>query len=447
MLDTEKRDGSLPESEDRFKLFFENAPLGYQSLDENGCFIEINERWSEILGYSREEVIGKWFGDFLAKQYVEGFRERFKLFKSQGNIHSEFEMVRKDGSTIFVGFDGRIGYTADGEFKQTHCILDNISERVKAENLLKESEERFRQLFELSPVGKSMTGIDGSLHVNKAFRDMVGYSDEELMRMKWQDITHPDDITKSAELIQSLMDDPVTHASIEKRFIHKNGGIVWVEVSVFLYRKDGQPQFFITTAINITDRKQTEIMLKESEEKYRGLVEVSSDAIFINQRNQITYLNPAALRLFGAKDPEQLIGKSPFTVFDPMYHQAIGQRIGEMFKRETVAPMIEERIVRLDGSVADVEVTATSFKLQGELAIQVVLRDVTERKRAERQIVSFNEELEKLVQQRTAELNESIAELEEQTRVFVGREMRIIELKDRVEELEQQIKERANLKY
>ena len=443
MLDEKKGDNGLPESVERFKLFFENAPLGYQSLDENGCFIEINDRWSEVLGYSREEVIGKWFGDFLAKQYVEGFRERFKLFKSQGNIHSEFEMVRKDGVTIFVAFDGRIGYTPDGSFKQTHCILDNISERVKAENLLKESEERFRQLFELSPVGKSMTGIDGSLHVNKAFCDMVGYSEEEIRNMRWQDITHPDDVAKSADLLQSIVDGTAELARIEKRFIHKSGRIVWADVSTNLYLKDGKPQYFITSAIDITDRRQTEMMLKESEEKYRALVEVSSDAIFINQRNKITYLNRAALRLFGANDPEQLIGKSPFTVFDPDFHQAIGQRIDEMFEREMAVPIIEERIIRLDGTKVDVEVTATSFKLQEELAIHVVLRDVTERKQAERQIVSFNEELEKLVQLRTAELNESIAELEEQTRVFVGREMRIIELKDRVEELEQQLKEKT----
>lgn len=446
MLDEKKGSGELPESVERFKLFFENAPLGYQSLDENGCFIEINDRWSEVLGYSREEVIGKWFGDFLAKQYVEGFRERFQLFKSQGNIHSEFEMVRKDGATIFVGFDGRIGYTPEGSFKQTHCILDNISERVKAENLLRESEERFRQLFELSPVGKSMTGIDGSLHVNKAFCDMVGYSEKELESMKWQDITHPDDISKSAEFIQSIIDGKVEYSRIEKRFTHKNGDVVWADVSTNLYRKDGQPRYFITSAINITDRKQAELMLKESEEKYRALVEVSSDAIFINQRNTITYLNRAALRLFGANDPEQIIGKSPFSVFDPDFHHAIGQRIDEMFESELVVPTIEERIVRLDGTKVDVEVTATSFKLQGELAIHVVLRDVTERKQAERQIVSFNEELEKLVQLRTAELNESIAELEEQTRVFVGREMRIIELKDRVDELERQLKEKTNSK-
>lgn len=379
-------------------MFFENAPVGYQSLDEEGRFIEVNDRWTEILGYQREEVIGQWFGDFLAKKYVDGFRERFKLFKSLGRIHSEFEMIRKDGTPIFVAFDGRIGYTPDGAFKQTHCVLDNISERVKAENLLKESEERFRNLFELSPVGKSMTGIDGSLHVNKAFCDMLGYSEEEMLNRTWQDITLPEDAKQTNEVMQQLIDGHATQARFEKRYVHKNGSIVWADVSTTLYRKEGVSQFFVTSAINITDRKHTEEKLRESEEKYRALVEVSSEAIFINQRNRITYLNRAALQLFGAETPEQVIGKTPFEVFHPDIHQTIKDRIERMFKSEMVAPILEEKIVRLDGTVVDVEVTATSFRIQGELVIQVILRDITERKRAEAALVASEKEFRLLAE-------------------------------------------------
>jgi PAS domain S-box-containing protein len=564
---TKITNGKASESGERFKLFFENAPLGYQSLDEDGCFIGVNERWTRILGYSQEEVIGKWFGDFLAKQYVEGFKERFKLFKSQGEIHSEFEMLKKDGSTIFVAFDGRIGYTPLGGFKQTHCVLNDITERKqtekslanseerfrnavmnapfpimihaedgkvelvndewlavtgysredlsttanwaeraygirkeiaqedierlygitgkvdegeyqvttksgavrswyfsstplgktddgrrlamsmaldftarkKAQQDLKESEEKFRSLFEYSPVGKSMTGIDGSLHVNKVFCDIVGYSKAELQGMKWQDFTHPEDIGLSVSMTESLLEGKISHARFEKRYIHKNGNIVWADVSTYLHINNGQPQFFITTIIDITKRKQTDILLKESEEKYRSLVEVSTDAIFINQRNQITYLNRSALKLFGATTPEQIIGKSPLEMFHPDFHEAISQRIANMLDKDVVVPLIEEKIIQLDGTVVDVEVAATSFTLKGDLAIQVVLRDITERKQALEKIKTFNEDLEKQVQQRTVELNETINELEEQTRVFVGRELRMIELKERIEELEKQL--------
>ncbi|NCC74635.1 MAG: PAS domain S-box protein, partial [Sphingobacteriia bacterium] len=113
------------ESEEKFQLLFNQAPLGYQSLDQEGRFIEVNQKWLDTLGYAREEVIGKWFGDFLCPEYVEGFRERFPVFKAQGHIHVEFEMLSKDGQRLFMSFEGKIGYSADGEFKQTHCILQD----------------------------------------------------------------------------------------------------------------------------------------------------------------------------------------------------------------------------------------------------------------------------------------------------------------------------------
>jgi diguanylate cyclase len=88
---------ALRKSEEKFQLLFNKAPLGYQSLDIDGHFIAVNQKWLETLGYSREEVIGRWFGDFLCPEYVDGFRQRFPIFKAQGYIHSEFEMLSKDG--------------------------------------------------------------------------------------------------------------------------------------------------------------------------------------------------------------------------------------------------------------------------------------------------------------------------------------------------------------
>ena len=146
----------LKESEQRFRLLYEYAPLGYQSLDENGCFLEVNKAWLDNLGYSHEEVIGKWFGDFLAPGYQDHFKINFPKFKEAGEIRGvEFDMLRKDGSPIRVAFDGRIGRDEQGRFKQTHCILHDITERKRAEEAIKGSEARVRMKLEaiLSPEG------------------------------------------------------------------------------------------------------------------------------------------------------------------------------------------------------------------------------------------------------------------------------------------------------
>lgn len=138
---------ALQDSEERFQNLFEQAPLGYQSLDENGCFIEVNQVFEQMLGYPKSEILGKWFGNFLAPEFVEHFKKRFPVFKELGQIHSEFQMVHKNGSIRDISFDGKIGYNADGTFKQTHCILADETEKHKADQILKNQELRYHEIF------------------------------------------------------------------------------------------------------------------------------------------------------------------------------------------------------------------------------------------------------------------------------------------------------------
>ena len=146
ITERKRAEKTLRESEERFRLLYEKAPLGYQSLDAAGCFIDVNQTWLDTLGYSREEVIGRWFGDFLAPHEVEAFRQRFPKFKATGEIQVEVETVRKDGAHAIIAIVGRIAYDEHGGFKQTHCILTDITERKLAEEALREGHERMAHL-------------------------------------------------------------------------------------------------------------------------------------------------------------------------------------------------------------------------------------------------------------------------------------------------------------
>ena len=171
----------LKQSEERFKILFDKAPLGYQSLDSDGNFLQVNQQWLDTLGYSRGEVVGKWFGDFLSPAYREAFRGRFPIFKAQGQIHSEFEMIQKNGKPIFISFEGKIGYGLDGEFRQTHCILQDITKQKIAEEELRVSEEKHRRLFETMAQGVVYQAADGSIiSANPAAERILGLTLDQM---------------------------------------------------------------------------------------------------------------------------------------------------------------------------------------------------------------------------------------------------------------------------
>jgi len=171
----------LAQTKERFQSLFEKAPLGYQSLDVDGKFLEVNQQWLNLLGYSREEVIGRWFGDFVAPEYRDAFRGRFSLFQKLGYIHSEFEMIHKNGKLVFIAFDGRVGYGSNGEFLQSHCILKDISSEVKMSQELRVSEEKYRRLYETMALGVVYQAKNGAIiSMNPAAEQILGRTFEEL---------------------------------------------------------------------------------------------------------------------------------------------------------------------------------------------------------------------------------------------------------------------------
>ncbi len=134
---------------------------------------------------------------------------------------------------------------------------------------------------------------------------------------------------------------------------------------------------------DVTRLKRAERLLRESEERYRSLVNVSPDAIIVNRQNKLVLINEAGLKLFGATKPEQMLGKSPFDIVHPDYRAVVRQRIRRMLELGQAAPLIEVKICRLDGTLRTVQVTAAPVMYQGVLSAQAVLRDVTEQKEAE----------------------------------------------------------------
>ena len=294
-----KAEEKVIDSEEKYRSLYNNAPLSYQSLNEEGCFIDVNPMWLKTLGYEKEEVIGKWFGDFLHPDYVEHFRINFSAFKKRGYVSDvQFILRKKDGNFIYVSFEGCIGYTPDGKFKQTYCVFKDITEQKALEKHLILSKEQaelneiyFRSVFENSPTGLSITGLDGSLKTNKAFKDMLGYSHEEFQNLKFSEITHPDDIQTSNEIVETLLKAEKSSIQFEKRYIHKNGSIINTYLLTTLQcSTEGKPLFFLTSVYDITERKQREIELQNAkiiaernEQKFRSLFRSMQEGVYLHE--------------------------------------------------------------------------------------------------------------------------------------------------------------------
>ncbi len=139
----------------------------------------------------------------------------------------------------------------------------------------------------------------------------------------------------------------------------------------------------LASIVDITERRQSELAIRHSEERYRRLVEVSPDAIFVNRGDRIVFINDQGVKLFGAKNPDDIVGKSPLELIHPDDHAAVRARLQQLVEGRETVPLVEEKIVRLDGRVVDVETSAARFIDHEGMGIQVVLRDISDRKRAD----------------------------------------------------------------
>jgi PAS domain S-box-containing protein len=173
--------------------------------------------------------------------------------------------------------------------------------------------------------------------------------------------------------------------------LRANGEEFPIEASISQVDSGGEMLFTVILR-DTTERKRGEDALRESEQRYRGLLEVSPDAIYLCKDSRINYINSAGVRLFGATQPDQLLGKASLDLYHADFRHLTDQRVRRALEERKPLPLIEERIVRLDGEVRDVEVAACPFADQGGVSMQVVLHDITERRRIEQGILTAVEE-------------------------------------------------------
>ena len=404
----------LEESENRYSQLFNISPDAIFLLDSKGMFLDCNEMALKFYGYDKKEICSMSAGDLAPRSMTKRVSEKIEMARKT-EITFEWKHRRKDGSEFPVEIKAHPFHYLDNTY--ILASIRDISKQLAARESLRESEERFRTIFEAANVGKSITRITGELSVNRAFAEMLGYTPEELQSKTWQELTPDEDVPEFEALIRRMLKNKPSSAHFLKRYHHKDGSNVWCDVNTVLIRgKQGEPLYFITTLFDITARKNAEQALLQSERRYRALFENMTTGLVVFEVVTDDNGVPADLIILnGNKGFEEATGLIP--------QEVTGRRLSE------VLPGIEKDKadwIQTYGEIA-LQGKSRQFELGSDLLgkfysiiayhsgpnqCAVTFVDISDRKRAEINLHELNLKLEERVAQRTAQLEEINAELE-----------------------------------
>jgi PAS domain S-box-containing protein len=396
VTERKKAEEALRNSEGRWRSLAEGSPDHIMLLDLKGNILYINRTVPDL---KREEVIGTSQFNYVPPEWHRVAKDCFKRVIETGKTdHYDTEYRTIDGEVRY--FDVRIGPVRQ-EDRVVALISSStdVTSQKKAGEKIRESEQKFRCLVEEAAAYVGIIDLKGQFtYVNEALADSLGYSVQELTGRPFKDFLHPDDRGKIVRLFLKSILLRRKPQSLEFRVIRKDGHVLHWMAKPTAFAIEGKTVGFQAIITDITERKKAERTLKESEEKYRSLVELAPDGIVaVNTEGIVTSANHSFLTLVGY-DSEEIVGK-PFTELKTSRVEDI-PKMQEMFKSlmkgESPSP-VEFLYVRRDGTSRWAEVHPSLLVKDGNpVGAQVIMRDVSERKKAEKLIQESQQKFEGL---------------------------------------------------
>ena len=380
-------------SENQYQALVEHMQDGLFMI-RDGRFALVNEAFARMIGYTADELIGVPFPEVVAPEDRETVTDRhYRRLRSESvPMRAEFRLLhRDDGRRVPVLISVGLLPQPDGTIATIGTLKDE-TERNRAEAARRAAEREFREMFENATEGIYRARPDGTqLRANPAMVRLHGYSTEDEWLEAVTDLANQCyvDPRRHAEFLRRLHLDGRVEDFVSEIYRHRTRERIWVTENAHLVRDgDGDVLYIEGTVRNITKRRRAEADLRESEQRFRDLVEGSIQGILVHQDFQPLFANQACAEIFGYANAQEIksLGSTLYLVASHEHERLLGYAAA-MKSGASAPPTYEFQGMRRDGSLIWVETRVKATTWKGDAALQSTLVDVTQRKQAEQQII------------------------------------------------------------
>ena len=393
ITERKRAEEALRESENKFRDMAEKSIVGIYVVQDK-VFKYVNAQCAQIHGYEIEELIDKKTPrEMVVSEEMPTLEKNLqeRMSGQAKSLRRDFRIVTKTGEIRYVETYGS-HTTYQGKPATIGTIID-VTERKQAEEALKVSEDRFRTLIEKSREVISLNDENRKrIYVSPSITNVLGYSAEEYLALKWYEVGHPDEFEMLEKSRHWLLEHPGETVSFMSRLRHKDGHWCWMEVTVRNFLHDPSVRAIVVNFRDITERKNAEEALRKSEEKFRNIFENAIEGIFqTTPEGKFLSVNPALARMHGFESPDELM--CAITADQIYVDPQDRERMLRLLREREVVKDFQTRMYKKDGNIIWVSVTSHAIKdAAGKIEYhEGVVEDITEKQEAEKNLLESEE--------------------------------------------------------
>ncbi|MGD9034209.1 MAG: PAS domain S-box protein, partial [Desulfobacteraceae bacterium] len=390
MTDRKQAEAALRQSEEKYRNILESMAEGYFEVDLAGNMTFFNDSLRKITGYSREELMGKNNREYTTPETAKKMYQVFSEIYRTGKPVSirDYEIILKNGDRKVLELSTSLVKDPSGEPVGFRGVVRDVTGRKRAEKDLRESEERYRQLVEHAPSG--MYEVDfvnrKFVSVNDVILEYTGYTRDELLAMNPLEILAEDSKQVFIQRLSKIFAGEKVPETVEYKIRRKDGKEIWAILNARTLYENGMPKGATVIVHEITERKLAEEAVRESEEKYRLLVDNANDGIFIAQDGVIKFPNPKTKEVLGYSE-EELSHVQYLDLIHPEDRALVDERQQRQRQGEEIPTTYTLRIIDKSGEELWAQVNAVPITWEGRSATLNFVRDITPQKKLEAQLL------------------------------------------------------------